>query len=152
MKPVQTFPTVADARRAILAAAAPGSTWRSTGAWSLAQVFTHAAQSVEFSLKGFPQPKPALFQQTLGRAAFSWFDSRGAMSHGLAEAIPGAEPLPANLALDQAAARLLASMDAFESHSGPLAPHFAYGALDKAAYTRAHLMHLANHWTEVVQG
>ena len=27
-----------------------------------------------------------------------------------------------------------------------LAPHFAYGALNKAAYTRAHLMHLANHW------
>jgi hypothetical protein len=28
-------------------------------------------------------------------------------------------------------------------------PHFAYGALDKAQFTRAHLMHLANHWTEI---
>jgi hypothetical protein len=28
-------------------------------------------------------------------------------------------------------------------------PHFAYGALGKAEYTRAHLMHLANHWAEV---
>ena len=38
-----------------------------------------------------------------------------------------------------------------EAHTGPLAPHFAYGALDKTQYTRAHLMHLANHWTELVR-
>ena len=32
-----------------------------------------------------------------------------------------------------------------------LAPHFAYGALDKNAYRRAHLMHLADHAREIVR-
>ena len=33
----------------------------------------------------------------------------------------------------------------FAAHTGPLQPHFAYGALDKAQYEQAHAMHLANH-------
>ena len=42
------------------------------------------------------------------------------------------------------------ALRAFEAHAGPLAPHFAYGALDKPSYARAHLMHLANHWQEAL--
>jgi len=45
--------------------------------------------------------------------------------------------------------RLAASLRAFDAHTGALAPHFAYGALDKPDYLRAHLMHLANHWQEM---
>ena len=41
------------------------------------------------------------------------------------------------------------AMGRFEAFNGPLKPHFAYGELDKAAYTRAHLMHLANHWQQL---
>jgi hypothetical protein len=121
---------------------------RTTGAWNLAQVLNHAAQSVEFSLDGFPQPKSALFQATAGTAAFALFDARGQMSHSLHEPIPGAPALPADAPLPEAVARLLAAFDRFEAHAGVLQPHFAYGALDKPAYTRAHLMHLANHWAE----
>ena len=123
--------------------------FRSTGAWPLAHVLEHAAQSVEYSMTGFPEPKSALFQATVGRAAFAVFDARGAMSHGLDEPIPGAPQM--TLALPQAADRLLAALAAFEAWQGPIAPHFAYGALDKAEATRAHLMHLANHWQEVVR-
>jgi hypothetical protein len=54
--------------------------------------------------------------------------------------------LPVGVPLAAAVARLVAALDRFEAHTGPLQPHFAYGVLDKAAYTRAHLMHLANHW------
>ena len=55
------------------------------------------------------------------------------------------------LALDlpDAVARAAIALRRFEAHAGALQPHFAYGELDKAQYTRAHLMHLANHWTEV---
>ena len=143
---VQTFPDLAAARRAVQGLTAG---WGSTGALSLAQVLEHAAQSVEFSMQGFPAPKSALFQATAGRAAFAVFDARGQMSHGLDEPIPGAPAL--KMDLPQAQARLLRALDAFEAHTGPLAPHFAYGALDKNDYTRAHLMHLANHWTELVR-
>ncbi|OYU87587.1 MAG: hypothetical protein CFE45_24690 [Burkholderiales bacterium PBB5] len=143
---IQPFADIAAARRAVDALVAAGG--RSRGAWSLAQALHHAAQSIEFSLHGFPQPKSALFQATVGQAAIAVFSARGQMSHSLSEPIPGAPALPTDEPVAQAAARLQQAWQAFEAHTGPLAPHFAYGPLDKAAYTRAHLMHLANHWTE----
>ncbi len=42
-------------------------------------------------------------------------------------------------------------MDAFSAHKGAFAPHFAYGSLDREEYERAHLMHLANHWQQLVK-
>jgi Protein of unknown function (DUF1569) len=145
---VRGFPTLASARAAIEQAAAGGL--RGNGSWTLAQVLTHAAQSIEFSIGGFPEPKSELFRATLGRAAFAFFDARGAMRHSLDEPIPGAPELNPQTALPAAAARCLDALRRFETHGGALAPHFAYGVLDKAQYTRAHLMHLANHWTEIV--
>lgn len=145
---VQTLPTLAAALQAIEGLA---TGWRSTGAWSLAQVLEHAAQSIEYSMSGFPEPKSALFRATIGSLAFAVFDARGAMSHSLAEPIPGAPALAATDALPAAIARATAALRAFEAHRGALAPHFAYGALDKAQYTRAHLMHLANHWSEFIR-
>lgn len=121
---------------------------QTTGAWNLAQVLNHVAQSIEYSLDGFPQPKSALFQATAGTAAFALFDARGQMHHPLDQPIPGAPALPAEAPLPEAVARLLVAFDRFEAHTGALRPHFAYGALEKPAYTRAHLMHLANHWVE----
>ena len=123
---------------------------RNDGPWSLPQVLHHLAQSVEFSLSGFPAPKSALFQHTAGAAAWAVFDARGAMTHGLGEPIPGAPPLPADAVLAGGVQRLLAALDRFDTHAGALQPHFAYGALDKPAYTRAHLMHLADHWQAFV--
>lgn len=141
------FATTADALRTL--DALKKNPPKTTGAWDLAQVLHHAAQSVEYSLGSFPQPKAAWFRATIGPLAFSVFSARGRMSHGLAEPIPGAPAIAAGQPLDAAVERLVAALRAFDAHSGPLAPHFAYGALDKKAYERAHLMHLANHWDEV---
>ena len=47
--------------------------------WSPAEVFNHCAQSVEYSLEGYPQLKPVWFRQSLGPAAFAVFGLRGAM-------------------------------------------------------------------------
>jgi len=122
---------------------------RATGAWDLPKVLIHAAQSVEYSLTGFPQPKAAWFRHSVGPAAFAVFSARGRMSHSLTEPIPGAPVIAAGQVLDAAVDRLVAALRAFEAHTGALAPHFAYGALDKPDYTRAHLMHLANHRQEM---
>lgn len=140
------FQTLDDARRAVAPLAE--HPLRTTGAWNLAQVVNHAAQSVEYSLDGFPEAKPALFQATVGHLAFALFDARGAMHHPLDQPIPGAPALPADASLPVAVQRLLDAFDRFERHHGALQAHFAYGALDKPAYERAHLMHLANHWAE----
>ncbi len=146
--PVEGMATLDDARRAVAGLA---NGWRTARGWALPQVLMHLAQSIEFSMSGFPQSRSAAFQATLGRAAFAWFDARGRMSHGLTEPIPGAPALEPAPALEAAQARLDAALSAFGSFPGALKPHFAYGHLDKTGYTRAHLMHLANHWTLFVR-
>ena len=116
--------------------------------WNLSQVLQHLAQSVEFSMQGFPALKGAWFRSSIGSAAFALFNARGAMSHSLDEPIPGAPALDASQTLKTSVQRLLDAMDAFANFQGTLRPHFAYGELTKPQYERAHLMHLANHWTQ----
>lgn len=118
---------------------------RSTTQWSWPQTLTHCAQSIEFSLTGFPVPKSALFQNTAGALGFQVFSWRGRMSHDLAEPIPGAPALDTSNDAALAMARLQQAMADFLKRTTPLQPHFAYGDLNKPAYERAHAMHLANH-------
>jgi hypothetical protein len=109
--------------------------------WTLAQTFVHCAQSIEYSMSGFPQMKSELFQHTVGAAAFN--------VHDLAEPIPGAPSLVDETDLEASLTRLRRSVDDFESAGGPLQPHFAYGALSQPDYALAHAMHLANHFSVI---
>src|SRR4051794_27455486 len=101
------------------------------GAWPLAAVLEHLAQSVEMSMDGYPAPKIRLFQSTAGRAAFAFFQWRGKMNHDLAEAIPGAEPLGTAGDWKPGALRLRVAIVRFKGYNGELKPHFAYGPLSK---------------------
>jgi Protein of unknown function (DUF1569) len=145
---VKVMPTLAAAMTAIESLA---KGHQHTGAWTLAQMLNHAAQSIDYSIDGFPELKSALFRKAVGSVAFAVFQARGKMGHTLNEPIPGAPTLDAQAPLEPAIARALAALRRFEAHTGALAPHFAYGELDKAQYMRAHLMHLANHWSEVAR-
>jgi len=145
---VKTFPTIASALAAIETLA---SGHVSKGTWNLSQMLQHAAQSIEYSVDGFPTLKSTLFRVAVGAAAFAVFQARGAMGHALDEPIPAAPALDAATPLNAAIARAGSALRRFDAHQGALQPHFAYGDLDKAQYTRAHLMHLANHWTEVAR-
>jgi Protein of unknown function (DUF1569) len=116
--------------------------------WNLSQVLQHLAQSIEYSMQGFPALKGAWFRSSVGSAAFAVFSARGVMSHDLGEPIPGAPALDASQALKTSVQRLLDAMEAFALFNGTLRPHFAYGELTKPQYERAHLMHIANHWTQ----
>jgi hypothetical protein len=127
--------------------AAPGV--KTSGVWALPAILEHLSQSIEMSLEGFPQPKSALFQNTVGTAAFSVFKWRGRMSHALSEPIPGAPPLTSASAALPAAQRLRAAITRFQAHTGALKPHFAYGQLSKADYSVAHTLHIANHQDEI---
>jgi Protein of unknown function (DUF1569) len=123
---------------------------RTTGAWPLVAVFEHLAQSIEMSVDGFPEPRSALFQNTAGAAAFAFFSWRGRMSHGLDEPIPGAPALTTQGDWRPAGQRLRTAIARFHAHHGALKPHFAYGALNKADFARAHAFHIANHQDEIV--
>lgn len=118
------------------------------GTWNPYQVFNHCAQSVEFSMTGFPESESALFQNTVGAVAFSVFAARGAMSHNLAEEIPGAPALDVGGDPQVALAHLIKVLQEFESYSGQLQPHFAFGELDKREYALAHALHINNHLQE----
>lgn len=122
-----------------------GKTLQSLRGWSPTEVFNHCAQSIDYSIDGYPELKPAWFRHSVGPAAFAVFSARGAMRHPLDEAIPGAATLnePASQAL--ALQRLQAAFERFAGHEGELQPHFAYGALDHTEYAEAHVLHLYNH-------
>lgn len=125
---------------------------RSTTQWSIGAVMEHMAQSVDMSMDGFPEPKSALFQATVGSAAFAVFKWRGKMSHGLTEPIPGAPALPNSPDWHAGVQRLRASVERFSKYSGALMPHFAYGSLSHADFALAHAMHIANHQDEIAVG
>nr|WP_315464341.1 DUF1569 domain-containing protein [uncultured Rhodoferax sp.] len=117
----------------------------SAAAFSWSQTLEHCAQSIEFSMSGFPEPKSALFQKTVGTAAFSVFSWRGKMNHDLAEPIPGAPALASDMPAAAAVERLQKAIATFAQWNGELKPHFAYGELTKPQYEQAHAMHLAQH-------
>ena len=123
---------------------------RSTNAWKLRAVLEHLAQSIEMSMDGYPAQKSALFQKTVGAAAFAYFGWKGQMRHGLTEPIPGAPVLPQLDDWKPGADRLRAAIARFQAHSGALRPHFAYGALDKTDFALAHALHIANHQDDIV--
>ena len=118
-------------------------------AWKMYAVLEHMAQSVDMSLDGFPEPKSTLFQATLGTAAFAVFRLRGQMTHGLTEPIPGAPALPQVDGWKPGVARLRTAVQRFQAHTGPLQPHFAYGALSRTDFALAHALHIANHQDEI---
>lgn len=121
-----------------------------TGQWDLSQVLNHCAQSVEFSMLGFPQHKPEWFKNSLGQLAFSAFSEKGEMRHSLSEPIPGAAILKPDTDLAAAYHRFKYAMLDFQQYSGEFAEHFAFGRLTKPEYEQAHVMHFYNHMQEMV--
>ncbi|MEL7034258.1 MAG: DUF1569 domain-containing protein [Cyanobacteria bacterium J06592_8] len=122
---------------------------RSVGAWTPYQIFIHCAQSIEYSMLGYPEQRPEIFQNTIGKLAFSIFSFVGHMIHPLDEPIPGAPTLDDSNNIQPALDRLKSAYINFEQYTGPLAPHFIYGDLTKEEYTLAHVMHLNNHLDEI---
>ena len=122
---------------------------QTSGQWNASQIFTHCAQSVEYSMSNFPEHKSDLFKGTLGKLAFSFFSHQGKMTHGLNEPIPGAPDLTSSIALDSAINRLKQALTAFANYQGNTAAHFAYGQLTKQEYEIAHVIHLYNHLEEI---
>jgi len=125
------------------------STPTSSGAWNPYQIFTHIAQSIDYSMTGYPELKSPLFRNTAGKTAFFAFSTAGAMKHNLAEPIPGAPAIPSTGSFSDAIGRTMSALRTFAAYQGPLRPHFAYGDLSKEEYTAAHVLHIQNHMQEI---
>ena len=120
--------------------------------WTPTEVFNHCAQSIEYSMEGYPQLKPAWFRNSVGPVAFAVFSARGAMRHPLDQPIPGAPAIDSPVAVSAALARLQQAFARFAAHQGALQPHFAYGELSHAEYAEAHVLHLYNHLSLIQRG
>ena len=118
---------------------APGSVW------NLSQTVQHCAQTIRYSVTGYPRLRPLAFRATVGKVAKRVFLARGAMRHPLAAGIDGAPPLLADLPVAAAVADLRQAVARFAAHQGPHAPHPAYGRCTHDQYDRLHAMHLAEH-------
>ncbi len=132
---MKTFAEVLTKLNAVEQADRPGLGW----------ALAHCAQSLEFSVNGFPTQRPAWFQKTIGQIVLGRFLKKGAMSHDIEAPIPGATDVDRATSLADGAARLRAAIALFQAHSGPLKPHVVYGSVDRPGYEAVHAMHIANH-------
>lgn len=110
-----------------------------------AQTLVHCAQSIEYSMTGYPRLRSALFRATVGPLVKRRFLRAGYMSHDVAAGIAGAADPAADADLASAMARLRAAIASFRDFDGALGPHLAYGACSKADYEQLHSMHVADH-------
>lgn len=119
---------------------------------SLFQTLVHCAQSLELSLTGFPEPKPAWFRSSVGPLVARYFLASGRMSHNLAAPIPGAPAVPREGHLAEAFARLRHALSSFEEAvraGAGLRPHFAYGEVAPDDFARLQVLHLADHLSTI---
>jgi hypothetical protein len=118
------------------------------GNWSLYKTLSHGAQSIEFSLQGYPAHKSSLFKNTAGKLALHLFLAKGAMAHDITMPIPDAPSIESDGDAMQGFTRLEAAVQNFWNHQGSYKEHFAYGKLTKEQYDKIQALHLANHLTE----
>jgi hypothetical protein len=112
--------------------------------WPLPHVLEHCAQSIEFSIDGFPKLKPWVIRATVGKLVARRFIARGALRHDLAAPIPSAPALE-QTQIESALCRLRDAVERFHSREGPLAPHFIFGELSKSQYEQLHALHVLDH-------
>jgi hypothetical protein len=120
--------------------------------WSLYEILRHCAQTIEYSMTGYPAMKPKLLRVTLGRLVIRKFLRQGYMTHNLSAHVPGGESITNEGSTDEGLQRLIRAIDKFEAYTGTLAPHLIFGCLSKDEYDRYFAMHIANHLSEVQYG
>lgn len=147
MSTVLTFSSLEEALRRIEDYAHYGIEAKS-GNWSLFKTLHHGAQSIEFSLIGYPAHKSSLFKNTVGKIALHVFLAKGSMSHDITMPIPEAPQIDEIGDSMQGFKRLEVAVQNFWNHNGSYKDHFAYGKLTKEQYDKIQALHLANHLNE----
>lgn len=117
----------------------------STSSWTLPQAIAHCAQSIEYSLSGYPRLRSSFFRATIGPLVKRKFIRAARMKHDITAPVAGAPELPSAISFDDARARIRAALAAFDAHTGAMPPHLAYGACTKDEYATLHLLHVEDH-------
>jgi hypothetical protein len=116
---------------------------RGRGAWDAAQVCSHLADALDGAVSGFAMRTPWPMRLGLGRLIAACIVVRGRMPTGVK--LPDRFVPPAGGDAVAALARLRASVDAFERHTGDFARHPLFGPLSRKTWRRLQLVHMAHH-------
>jgi hypothetical protein len=113
--------------------------------WSVGVTMMHCAQSIDSLIDGFPQPRSIIVRRVAGPMAAKRFIRKGVMSHDTAAPIPGLPEIDPATTWETGRDRLVAAIDRYLGHRGPLQEHFAYGRLTYAQGARLNALHIENH-------
>lgn len=117
--------------------------------WSLYKVLEHMAQSMEYSMTGYPQMESSALMAAARVVFFNVFKPQGYMSHDLGAPVPGAPEIADDGPLEDAFLRYRNACSDFQNFTGALMPHFSYGELDYANWEIAHAFHAADHYSSL---
>lgn len=118
--------------------------------WSVYRILQHCAQTIEYSMTGYPQQKPKLLQWTIGKLAISKFLRQGYMKHNLAAPVPGSPALIAEGTPAEGLELVRNAIVKFKQFDAPFQPHLLFGNLTKSQYDQYFAMHIADHLSELV--
>ncbi len=117
--------------------------------WSVSQICLHCAQTIDYSITGYPVMKPAFIRNTIGKIAFRKFMHQGYMIHDLTAPVPGGSNMDASISPQESIAKLMDTIQRFKNHTGTLMPHLLFGDLTREQYDQYFAMHIADHFSEL---
>ena len=113
------------------------------GQWSLGQICSHLALTIQFSMDGFPEQAPWLVRKTLGVLARRRVFRTGRLPKGVR--VPEAYSPQPSLDVAGEAAALHISIGRFRSLTASLAEHPLLGPMSQEQWERFHCIHCAHH-------
>lgn len=118
------------------------------GQWNPYQILTHCAQSVEYSMSGYPEHDSDLFKNTVGTLVFSFFSPRKNVSW-VNGSCSGSASYRNQRRFNKCVGSIRESLDGFSRLPREVRTTFSYGQLTKEEFTIAHVIHLNNHLEEL---
>lgn len=147
--PARRFGSLDDVRGRIKAISQAESR-RTRKRWTIGQIYYHLAAAFEGSVRELP----AGYSRTARLLArpFRFLLIRGWFPQGLPipKAIADKLAPPPDADEQEQQTRLLAAIDAFEQHAGPLPPHPVLGPLSRDEWVGFHLRHCQLHLDQIV--
>lgn len=117
--------------------------------WGIYEICMHCAQTISYSMTGYPKMKPAIVRLTIGKAVVSKYLKQGYMKHNLQSHVSGGEKIDPNGEPAAGIDHLLSEIEKLENYTGTLKPHSVFGEMTREDYMKYFAMHISDHFSEV---
>ena len=147
MSKIIKLSSLADARRELLKISEIDNVKSEN--WSPYKIFVHCAQTIEYSMTGYPVMKSKVLRYTIGKIAIKKFIGQGFMKHDLAAPVPGAPVIEDVGTVKEGVEILINAIKKFEAFNKELSPHLMFGKLSKNDYDQYFSFHIEDHLSEL---